>query len=164
MATHEEFCIYIQKIKIDMKDDEIMDIIENDLRLGKISKIDHVHKTGKFLSIFVYFIHIIWSPKSLETLTSISNGHSYKMHVDNNIYWIARQKCMNYNVIQLLANRIYKMEEMIETQNLQIAELMSIIKKEQTEQNDDSFSGDKIFFYISESPSSSSSSDSLFNF
>lgn len=163
MTTYEEFCIYIQKIRVDANDDEIIDIIENFICLGKISRIEHVHKTGKFLSVFVYFKHMIWSPKSLEALTSISNGNSYKLYIGNNLYWIARQKCMNYNVIQLLANRIYKMEEMIESQNLQIAELLSIVKKEQHEQNVDSLSSDN-YFYISESPSSSSSSDSLFNF
>jgi hypothetical protein len=158
MTGQEDFCIYIQKIRIDMKDHEITDTIENIICIGTVSRIEHVNKSGKYLSVLVYFKCVIWSPKTMEVLTSISNGHSYKLYVDYKIFWIARQKCMNYNVIELLANRIYKMEEMMEVQNAKITELLAIVKKDQ---NEDSVSGDT-FFYVSDS-SSSSSVESLFN-
>lgn len=172
-----EYCIYVQKINVELKDDEIICIIENDICLGKISKIEHIKNNGNYLSIFVYFYYVFWSPKTIEVLTSIYNGNSYKLVLKEGTYWIARQKCINNNnIVQMLANRIYKMEEMIESQNLQIEQLREVVEDISTQKqkhivvNDyaniaTNFKKPTPFFYISDSStlSESSSSDSLFS-
>jgi hypothetical protein len=181
MATSVEYCIYIQKINVELKDDEIICIIENDICLGKISKIEHIKKNGNYLSIFVYFDYVFWTQKTIEVLTSIYNGNSYKLVLKEGTYWIARQKCINNtNVVQMLANRIYKMEETIETQNSQIEQLREIVEdisnQLQQQKNRVVNVNDRAnvatnckkhtpLFYISDSStlSDSSSSESLFS-
>jgi len=183
MTTNVEYCIYIQKINVELKDDEIISIIENDICLGKISKIEHIKKNGNYLSIFVYFDYVFWTQKTIEVLTSIYNGNSYKLVLKEDTYWIARQKCINNtNIIQMLANRIYKMEETIETQNLHIEQLREIVEDISNQIQKNRVVNDVVdvnhrpnvvttckklnpFFYISDSStlSDSSSSDSLFS-
>ena len=179
MTTHGEYCMYIQKISIELKEEEIINIVEKDIGLGKISKIEVVSKNGKFLSVFIYFSYITWTPKTVEIFTSLYNGHSFKLVLNDGTKWIARQKCVNNTIFEIMTNRISKMEEMIETQNSTIEELKemveSLVYQERKNNNSNSNSNSnnydnfgnlfspKKFYYISDS-SSNSSSDSLFSF
>ena len=183
MTTHGEYCMYIQKISVELKEEEIINIVEKDIGLGKISRTEIIGKNGKHLSVFIYFSYITWTPKTVEIFTSLYNGHSFKLVLNDGAKWIARQKCVNNTIFEIMTNRISKMEEMIETQNSTIEELKemveSLVHRERKNSNSNSNNNSnsnsnnydnfgnlfspKKFFYISDS-SSNSSSDSLFSF
>ena len=151
MAYNCEYCLYIQKINNMLKDDEIITILKR-FGIGKISKIEHIRRE-KYLSVFVYFEFITWSPSTMEILTSIESGYSYKLTIDKKSYWIVRKRCM-IGVAQLLLQKINMLEDIVEKQNKIIQTHEQIIQTQYCSEKKE-----KNFFYISDS--SASSSDSL---
>ncbi len=166
MAYNCEYCLYIQKINNRFNDSDIITILER-FNIGKISKIEHI-KCDKYLSVFVYFEFISWNSSTMEILTSIESGHSYKLATDKLAtdklatdklatdklaYWIIRKRPM-IGVAQLLLQKINMLEDIVEKQNTIIQSHEQIINlrfySEKKESN---------FFYISDS--STSSYDSL---
>lgn len=167
--TSNEYCLYIQKINVRFTDEYIQELLETYFKIGKISIIQHVKKSGDYLSIFAYFSIICYSPSTMELFISVDNGNSFKLVLpknmvnvsldlvpNKNVYWIARKKCMN-NVFQLLLNKINVLEERITVQD-QIIEQLQIREYGGNGGGDGGDNND--MYYISES----SSNDSLFSY
>jgi hypothetical protein len=164
MNPSNEYCLYIQKINVRFSSAHIQELLEKYFKIGEISSIQHVKKSGDYLSIFAYFSVISYSPSTMELFTSVDNGNSFKLVLPENVgllvnigldavvspvkkvYWIARKKCMT-NVFQLLLDKINILEERITAQD-------EIIKQMRNEEQD------RDSLYISES----SSNDSLFSY
>lgn len=152
MNPSNEYCLYIQKINVRFTNDHIQEVLEKYFKIGEISSIQHVKKSGDYLCIFAYFSVISYSPSTMELFTSVDNGNSFKLVLPEisspvkKVYWIARKKCMT-NVFQLLLDKINILEERITAQD----EIIQQMRNE--EQDRDSL-------YISES----SSNDSLFSY
>jgi hypothetical protein len=166
MNPLNEYCLYIQKINVRFTNDHIQELLESYFKIGEISSIQHVKKSGNYLSIFAYFSVICYSPSTMELFTSVDNGNSFKLVLPENVgllvnigleivsnkkmYWIARKKCMT-NVFQLLLDKINVLEERITAQD-------EII--EQLQERRDNDNKDRDSLCISES----TSSDSLFSY
>jgi hypothetical protein len=164
MNPSNEYCLYIQKINVCFTNVHIQELLEKYFKIGEISSIQHVKKSGDYLSVFAYFSVISYSPSTMELFTSVDNGNSFKLVLPENVgllvnigldvvvsplkkvYWIARKKCMT-NVFQLLLNKINILEERITAQD-------EIIQQMRNEDQD------RDSLYISES----SSNDSLFSY
>jgi hypothetical protein len=142
----DEYCLYIQKINVELDDSKIKRIIEFSFQIGKVLRIEHVRKTEQYLSTFVYISHINWSSSStIELLLSIENSKSYKLvlwWMDDDVYWIVRKKCLSSDVIQNLQKKIVYLEEIIlkqqQTMNTHSKMMKHILRKDN-------------FFYISDS-------------
>lgn len=164
MNPLNEYCLYIQKINVRFTNDHIQELLETYFKIGEISSIQHVKKSGDYLSIFAYFSVISYSPSTMELFTSVDNGNSFKLVLPENVgllvnigldlvsnkkmYWIARKKCMT-NVFQLLLDKINVLEERITAQD----EIIEQLRERRNEDRRDSLC-------ISES----SSNDSLFSY
>jgi hypothetical protein len=165
MNQSNEYCLYIQKINIRFTNDHIQELLETYFQIGEISSIQHVKKSGDYLSIFAYFSVICYSPSTMELFTSVDNGNSFKLVLPENVgllvnvglelvsnkktYWIARKKCMT-NLFQLLLDKINILEDRITAQDEIIEQLR--------EQRRDNKERDSLCI------SESSSSDSLFSY
>jgi hypothetical protein len=160
-----EYCLYIQKINIRFTNDHIQEVLEKYFQIGEISSIQHVKKSGDYLSIFAYFSVICYTPSTMELFTSVDNGNSFKLVLPENVgllvnagldmdspiknvYWIARKKCMT-NLFQLLLDKINILEDRITAQD----EIIEQLRERRDNKERDSLC-------ISES----SSSDSLFSY
>lgn len=163
MNPSNEYCLYIQKINVRFTNQHIQDLLETYFKIGEISSIQHVKKSGDYLCIFVYFSVISYSPSTIELFTSVDNGNRFKLVLPENVgllgldlvsnkktYWIARKKCMT-NVFQLLLDKINVLEERITAQDEIIEQMRERSNKEEEERDS---------LYISES----SSNDSLFSY
>ncbi len=164
MNPSNEYCLYIQKINVQFTNQHIQDLLETYFKIGEISSIQHVKKSGDYLSIFAYFSVISYSPSTIELFTSVDNGNSFKLVLPENVgllvnigldlvsnkktYWIARKKCMT-NVFQLLLDKINVLEERITAQD----EIIEQLRERRDNKERDSLC-------ISES----SSNDSLFSY
>jgi hypothetical protein len=164
MNQSNEYCLYIQKINIRFTNDHIQELLETYFQIGEISSIQHVKKSGDYLSIFAYFSVICYSPSTMELFTSVDNGNSFKLVLPENVgllvnvglelvsnkktYWIARKKCMT-NLFQLLLDKINILEDRITAQD----EIIEQLRERRDNKERDSLC-------ISES----SSSDSLFSY
>jgi hypothetical protein len=159
MNPSNEYCLYIQKINVRFTNEHIQELLEKYFKIGEISIIQHVKKSGDYLSIFAYFSVISYSPSTMELFTSVDNGNSFKLVLPENVvsspvkkvYWIARKKCMT-NVFQLLLDKINILEERITAQD-EIIEQM-----QERRDNDNKDMRDSLCI------SQSSSSDSLFSY
>lgn len=165
MNQSNEYCLYIQKINIRFTNDHIQELLETYFQIGEISSIQHVKKSGDYLSIFAYFSVICYSPSTMELFTSVDNGNSFKLVLPENmgllvnagldvvspikkVYWIVRKKCMT-NLFQLLLDKINILEDRITAQD----EIIEQLRERRDNKERDSLC-------ISES----SSSDSLFSY
>jgi hypothetical protein len=116
MSIDDEYCLYIQKINVDLDDSKIKRIIEFSFQIGKVLRIECVKKSEQYLSAFVYISHINWSSAStIELLLSIENSKSYKLVLwwMDDVYWIVRKKCMSSDIIQNLQKKIVYLQEII---------------------------------------------------
>ena len=132
---HNHFCLYIQKISATLSDPEIIYLVEDILKLGRVSRYERVSKTSSYISAFVYFSFIFWTPSNTEIFLSVDNGKSYKLKFpQSDVKWILRKKGVSFNVVQYLIAKIEDLEKKIE----QIQQT----QQEQIQQQVD-------FFYIS---------------
>jgi hypothetical protein len=166
MNPSNEYCLYIQKINARFTNDHIQELLEKYFKIGEISSIQHVKKSGDYLCIFAYFSVISYSPSTMELFTSVDNGNSFKLVLPENVgllvnigleivsnkkmYWIARKKCMT-NIFQLLLDKINVLEERITAQD-------EIIEQLQERRDNDNKDRDSLCI------SQSSSNDSLFSY
>jgi hypothetical protein len=137
---HNHFCLYIQKISATLSDPEIIYLVEDILKLGRVSRYERVSKTSSYISAFVYFSFIFWTPANTELFLSVDNGKSYKLKFpQSDVKWILRKKSVSFNVVQYLISKIEDLEKKVEQIQIQQEQQLDIFYISSDEEDYSSF-------------------------